>query len=196
MTTNGNGHNGNGNGNGHHPNGNGKPHAIVGTLPAVTAPATVQPPTELKSILTADRKRIAEKVLDHYATGASLRRSCKRAGISAPQFCKWTLDDRWLSNQYELARQIASDLRASDIEDGASSALKVALKVDPKLANAAVQAIKLRVETQKWLIGRWHPKRYAERVDVTTAGNALPAGGGVVIVVVPVEQVIPYDPKR
>ena len=77
----------------------------------------------LRSTLSTERRVKAEKALEHYAAGASLHRACKRAGISAPTLLRWTLQDRWLSEQYELARLIASDLRASDIEDCADSAL-------------------------------------------------------------------------
>ena len=141
-------------------------------------------PAEPRPIRSADRRTKAEKVLEHYATGASLRRACKREGISAPTFCRWTLQDPWLAEQYELARLIASDLRASDIEDCAASALKVAMQSDPKRAIAAVAAIGLKVATMKWLIGRWAPKRYGGRVNLTAAGPA-PTTGPVAIVVVP-----------
>lgn len=38
----------------------------------------------------------------------------------------------------------------------------------------AVQRSKLRIDTRKWYAGRMKPKKYGDKIDVTTDGEKLP----------------------
>lgn len=42
---------------------------------------------------------------------------------------------------------------------------------------------KLRLDTRKWMLSKMQPKKYGEKLDVTTGGNQLPASQPVQVVI-------------
>jgi len=67
--------------------------------------------------------------------------------------------------QYARAKQLQAELMAEDILE---------LADDPSTASGDVQRSKLQVETRKWLMSKLAPRKYGDRIDVTSAGEALP----------------------
>ena len=46
--------------------------------------------------------------------------------------------------------------------------------MDPKLANAEVQKVRLQVDTRKWLMSKMRPERYGDRVALTGDSRGAP----------------------
>lgn len=44
-----------------------------------------------------------------------------------------------------------------------------------RVNNEAVQRAKLRVDTRKWLMSKLSPRKFGDRIDVTSGGEKLPA---------------------
>lgn len=119
---------------------------------------------------------LATAVCDLLAQGISLRSVCKQDGM--PQMSTvftWFQKHPEFTEQYARAKQESADALAEELLEIADESLPDAHKADPKAAGAVVQAHRLKVDTRKWLMSKMKPKKYGDKLDVTTDGKALPA---------------------
>lgn len=93
---------------------------------------------------------------------------------------------RWLSEantaewapgfreQYTRAKEESADAMAEEILDIADEELNTLQ--DNKMVNAAIQRNRLRVDTRKFLMAKMKPKRYGDKLDVTSGGEKIERG--------------------
>lgn len=120
---------------------------------------------------------ICEKIA---TTSFSLRTICEEEGMP----CVATILT-WLKNkpeflaQYTRAKEEQADYLIEemiDIADDGSNDLMTIVKGDKyyEVENKEVTSrSKLRVETRKWIASKLKPKKYGEKIDVTTDGEKL-----------------------
>lgn len=85
--------------------------------------------------------------------------------------------------QYARAKQESADAMAEEImdisDDGTNDWMEDQYMKGKspgwKVNGEAVQRSKLRVDTRKWLMSKMKPKKYADKLDVTTNGKDLPS---------------------
>ena len=58
--------------------------------------------------------------------------------------------------------------------DFGDQAIELAESADPKAAGAMVQAVKLKADNLKWVMSKMKPKKYGDKLDMTTNGKDLP----------------------
>ena len=52
---------------------------------------------------------------------------------------------------------------------------------DPLMVNAAVQALRVQIDSLKWVLSKIAPKKYGDKLDVTSNGKALPTSINIVL---------------
>lgn len=123
---------------------------------------------------TTYTKAKAEEILERLAEGESLSKICRAKHLPpAPTVINWVMDDRHgFAERYARAREIQCDLLFDKLEDLSRKALRVA-KGAPGTgeAGARVQAIKLEIDTLKWILAKRFPERWAERVKNEHTGK-------------------------
>lgn len=67
----------------------------------------------------------------------------------------------------DIADDATNDWMADNYDEGKTPGYE--------LNGENIQRSKLRVDTRKWLMAKMKPKRYGDKLDVTTDGKALPA---------------------
>ena len=78
--------------------------------------------------------------------------------------------------QYIRAKEEATDALAEEIMDISDDSFDSAINADdPKRANSLVHAHQLRIDTRKWIMSKMKPKKYGDKLDVTTGGDKLPS---------------------
>jgi len=88
---------------------------------------------------------------------------------------KWLRENEGFSEQYARAKQEASDYMAEEIQDISDAALEDAYAGgENKAVNAIVNAHRMRIDTRKWLMSKMKPKKYGDKLDLTTDGERLP----------------------
>lgn len=90
---------------------------------------------------------------------ASITRDDKMPARSSVHL--WLANDKTFSDKYEVARQIQADTYADEMEDIAR---------DEKLD---VQRARLIVDTRKWVSSKLKPKKYGDKVDLTSDGEKI-----------------------
>jgi|WetSurMetagenome_2_1015567.scaffolds.fasta_scaffold00103_32 hypothetical protein len=81
------------------------------------------------------------------------------------------LKDKERLNRYARATEMRADLMADEILEIADSVGgdMITLKDGSKVVdNAVVQRDRLRVDARKWLLAKLHPKKYGEKIDITS----------------------------
>lgn len=87
----------------------------------------------------------------------------------------WLLDEdkKDFLEKYERARSSQAEILFEELDEYAQSAVDDVVG-DDKSDNARVSARKLQVDTLKWRLSKMLPKKYGDKLDLTTGGEKLP----------------------
>lgn len=120
---------------------------------------------------------LAERICDHIRCGCSLRKAAEKEGISQPTVMNWARDNTVFSNQYAHA----CEERLAAFEDKLLDLMEEGHKVAGRglIGGNLLNAVKLEIDTLKWMLAKLMPKKYGERKAVELTG----ANGGPVTMV-------------
>jgi len=109
---------------------------------------------------------VEQAILSRMSRGEPLAQICREEGMPTPTtWREWCRSDQALDIAHGHAREdgfdaIAANVRLIAREGGDSS--------------GDVQRDKLMIETDLKLLAKWDPKRYGDKIDVTSGGDKLP----------------------
>lgn len=125
-------------------------------------------------------QELADELCEYLAMGESLRTACGHEGMPAIRTVfNWMHKNDSFMQQYARAKQESADAMAEEILDISDKAEDVIKHGAEKKSGAYAQTQRLRVDTRKWLMSKMKPKKYGEKVDVTSGGQPLPLLGGI-----------------
>lgn len=106
--------------------------------------------------------QIQSQILLDLEAGTSAKKSCEAIGISQNTLYEWIRNDPSFKEKYARARDQYSDSVFDgmiDLADGATA----------ETANA----VKLQIETRKWVLGRMKPRKYGDtiKIDQSISGD-------------------------
>lgn len=121
-------------------------------------------------------KELADEICQEIASGKSLKRVCEAEKFpTRATIHNWLLDatkPEFFDN-YSQAVNIRAELMFDELEEVAESSIE-AIVGDDKSDGARVQARKLLVDTRKWYLSKVMPKKYGDKLDLTSDGEKLP----------------------
>jgi hypothetical protein len=94
-------------------------------------------------------------------------------------FYKWIDDDELKAKRYARACEARADLIFEEILDIADDARNDFIEKETAkgtfiaLDNEHVQRSKLRLDARKWVLSKMNPKKYGEKLDLTTDGEKM-----------------------
>jgi len=109
---------------------------------------------------------LGSKICSELAQGKSLRKVCKK-GNSLPCIAtifNWFREYPEFLEQYEKAKEESSDFLVEEMLDIA----------DQSDLKESAQRSRLRVDTRKWAASKLKPKKYGDKLDVTSGNEKLP----------------------
>lgn len=121
-------------------------------------------------------KDLANLICERLALGQSLRTVCKETNMPAMSTVfRWMFDEdkKDFREHYEEAKVQATEALAEEILDISDESSTI-IRGDDKSDGARVQANRLRVDTRKWIMAKMKPKKYGDKIDMTTNGKDLP----------------------
>jgi hypothetical protein len=122
-------------------------------------------------------QELAIKLCAQLAVGKSLRTVCLASDMpDVSTVFDWIHKYEDFAKQYARAKEESADALFEETIDIADDSLTIAQSVsdNPKLAGSLVQAQRLRVDTRKWMMSKMKPKKYGDKLDLTSDGKALP----------------------
>lgn len=119
-------------------------------------------------------QELADLICERLVEGESLRKICLSDDMpSAALVCRWLGEHDEFREQYARAREAQADTLADEILDIADDGSNDFMGEDEKYNGDAVQRSKLRVDARKWLAAKMLPKKYGDKIDVTTGGDKI-----------------------
>lgn len=119
-------------------------------------------------------QKLADVICERLIEGESLRRICLDDKMpNAGTVCRWLGENEAFREQYALAREAQADTLADEILDIADDGSNDYMGDDEKYNGDAVQRSKLRVDARKWVAAKLKPKKYGDRIDVTSGNEPL-----------------------
>ena len=93
---------------------------------------------------------------------------------SRPDLPAWATVNRWMDQNAPFHEAItrARELR---LERMADSLTELASEARHAASSHEVQAVKLEVDTRKWVLSKLRPEVYGDKLDLTSRGERLPA---------------------
>lgn len=135
---------------------------------------------------TTYRKVIGYKICKRIADGESLRSIVKDEDMpSSSTIFRWLLDEQYKEfwEQYEKARNIQAELMFDELleiaDDGTNDYMeRESSSGETYLASNTehVQRSRLRIDARKWYLSKVLPKKFGEKLDVTSDNKPLKLG--------------------
>jgi len=126
---------------------------------------------------------LADEICAGIAAGYSMRGVVNQEHMPAmTTVFRWLRENDEFRQQYTRATEERAEAFQEDIidiaDDGTNDTMMIETKggFEMEVTNREViERSKLRVETRKWLMERMKPKKYGNKIDLTSDGKALPA---------------------
>jgi hypothetical protein len=146
----------------------------MSTLPTLDSPISPGRPSSYSP-------ELAQSICDRLAEGESLRAICSQKEMpSKATILRWVRDKEEFRAQYAIAREIGDELLAEELleiaDDGSNDYMTIT-KGDAtyNVENKEVtNRSRMRIDARKWLLSKRLPKKYGEKLDITSGGEKLP----------------------
>jgi hypothetical protein len=144
-------------------------------------------------------QELADKICEQLADGKSMRSVCRQIDMPAmSSVFKWLRENDTFSQQYAKAKEESADAMAEDLLEIADTPVMgeiktikpdgtVEIKQDEMLGHR-----RLQVDARKWLMAKMKPKKYGDKIDMTSDGEKL----GVALSAEQADQLIRARAKR
>ena len=123
-------------------------------------------------------QELADKICAELSQGISLRTVCLAEDMpDASSVFRWLRTNEEFCKQYARATEERTEALGEEILDISDESVNDWMEVHYgddddnvswKVNNEAVQRSKLRVDTRKWIMSKMKPKKYGDKVDVTS----------------------------
>lgn len=125
---------------------------------------------------------VTDAICEQLALGRSMRTVCEAENMPAMSTVfKWLREHKEFSEQYARAKEESADAMSEEILDISDDGTNDWIERErpdgstfTALNSEAVQRSRLRVDTRKWIMAKMKPKKYGEKLDLTTNGKDLP----------------------
>lgn len=105
---------------------------------------------------------LAAEICLRIADGESLKKiTDEEAMPSRVTVHQWLIDDKEFLNKYEAAKALQADVYADEMDDIAHNE-----EID-------TQRARLIIDTRKWVASKLKPKRYGDKLDMTSGGEKI-----------------------
>lgn len=121
--------------------------------------------------------KIGDEVCERLVNGESLRKITRDDHIpAASTIFKWLLENADFAEQYAYAREAQADTLADEIIDIADNTANDTIIAEAGVEQPNTEWItrsRLRVESRKWVAAKLKPKKYGDKLDLTSGGEKL-----------------------
>lgn len=131
-------------------------------------------------------EKLAETICEEIANSTKgLHKIAKNQGVSVSMIMRWLNEHQPFREQYARAREIQADLLAAQIVEIADKQ-RVGKKIKTTKEGGAIvgeevttgdmtERSRLMIDARKWLAGKLAPKKFGDKLDLTTDGEKIPA---------------------
>lgn len=115
-------------------------------------------------------KETFNSILQDIEDGKTVRYSIKKHNISSRTFYEYIDANPLEEKQYARSLLLNNEIMADEIIDISDEPVPM---TERGFDGAAVAQNRLRVDSRKWLLSKRMPKKYGDKLDVTSAGEKV-----------------------
>ena len=123
-----------------------------------------------------EKEDIFNKIFKTIENGKSLRYALSKIPLSSKTFYEWIEDDEDKVKQYARATEERAEAildEMIDIVDNNTNDVNVLEDGKEVVNNDVIQRSRLRYDARKWLVSKLNPKKYGDKIDMTTGGEKI-----------------------
>jgi len=138
-----------------------------------------------------DKDTVFKNILLEIEDGASLRSILRRDDMPGRTvFFDWLNDSEDKANQYARACEKRADAIFEEILDIADETSNDTIITDKgEIPNSEwMQRSRLRVDARKWMLGKMNPKKYGDKMDLTSGGEKLQSNDIKIEIIKPIDD--------
>jgi hypothetical protein len=126
-----------------------------------------------------EKESILNSIFDLIENGKSLRSALIEVKISSSTFFIWIDNDLEKSKQYARATELRSEILFDEILEIAYNTEEgITTKETDKGVEVSTGDMlghrRLKIDAIKWSLSKMNPKKYGDKIDLTTDGDKLP----------------------
>lgn len=108
----------------------------------------------------------------------SLRTICKELGLSVQSVLNWLNEHELFLAQYARAKEEQADMLAEEILEIADKENRTVIEYSNSEGSGIteqdnVQRSRLQIDARKWIASKLKPKKWGEKMDITTDGEKI-----------------------
>lgn len=132
--------------------------------------------------MTYTEEEIEEKfdliIKDISENGMPIRQALKGMNMpSSSTFFKWIAENEDMAKRYARACEVRADMIFEEILEISDKQSEDVIGEDEYgnqiINHNIIQRNRLQVDARKWVLGKMNPKKYGDKVDVTTGGEKI-----------------------
>jgi transposase-like protein len=124
-----------------------------------------------------ERKALAESIiLDIAERHKSARAACKKHDVKTSSFLRWVRESEEIANKYMRAMELRQDAlfdEIIEIADSQENDVSIDADGNKTINHNIVQRNRLQIDARKWSLAKMNPRKYGDKVDVTTDGEKI-----------------------
>lgn len=128
-----------------------------------------------------EKQKIFDNICEIIVSGKSLRSALlANNNLPASTFFVWMREDKQKSKQYARATEERAEMMFEEMFDIADESSGDYIEQDlgdgvvsTKLNGENIQRSRLRVDTRKWALSKLMPKKYGDKIDVTSGNEKI-----------------------
>lgn len=123
-----------------------------------------------------DKEDIFNTIFKTIEDGKSLRYALSKIPLSTKTFYEWLEKDEEKVKLYARATEERAEAildEMIDIVDNNTNDVNVLEDGKEVVNNDVIQRSRLRYDARKWLVSKLNPKKYGDKIDMTTGGEKI-----------------------
>lgn len=123
---------------------------------------------------TVYTEELATSICFLISQGISLKIICKEKDMpDKSNVFRWMQTNTDFRDKYRASKEECMDSFADEIIDIADETIELVRKGAEKKSSAYVQAMKLKIETRRWLMSKLKVKKYGDKLDLTSGDKEI-----------------------
>jgi len=139
-----------------------------------------------------DKQEIFNRIISDIENGASLRSVLRKDNMpSSSTFFIWIEEDEFKSKQYTRATEIRAENMFEDILSIVDENTNDTITLEDGreiVNNDVIQRARLRMDARKWMLGKMHPKKYGDKIDMTSGGEKIQSNDIKIEIIKPIDD--------
>ena len=124
-----------------------------------------------------EKKDKINLIIDLIEEGGSIRSILKRSDtVGTKTFYKWLEESEELQERYKIATKKRADNifeEMLEIADKQEADMGYNERGEEIINHNVINRSRLQIDTRKWMLGKMNPKKYGDKLDVTSDGDKL-----------------------